>query len=79
MSKSLEVSEIIAKLAGFKVSEISDDSNLRDDLGMDSLDGVELVMLLEEKFDIEIPDENLEKFETAGDVIRYIEKKTGRE
>ncbi|WP_300792806.1 MULTISPECIES: acyl carrier protein, partial [Helicobacter] len=45
-----------------------------DDLGADSLDVVELVMALEEKFEIEIPDEEAEKIQTVGDVVAYIEK-----
>ena len=45
-----------------------------EDLGADSLDTVELVMAFEEEFDIEVPDEEAEKLQTVGDVIRYIEE-----
>lgn len=75
MSKSLKVSEIIAKHANMKVSEISDDSNLQDDLGLDSLDIVEVVLELETEFGIEIPDEDADKFSTVGSVIKYVEGK----
>jgi acyl carrier protein len=46
-----------------------------DDLGADSLDTVELIMALEEEFNIEIPDEDAEKMKTVGDAIKYIEEK----
>ena len=46
-----------------------------DDLGADSLDTVELIMALEEEFNIEIPDEDAEKMSTVGDAVKYIETK----
>ena len=52
---------------------VKEDSKFIEDLGADSLDVVELVMALEEKFDIEIPDEEAEKILTVGDAISYIE------
>ena len=54
-------------------AEVKEDSKFIEDLGADSLDVVELVMALEEKFDIEIPDEEAEKILTVGDAISYIE------
>ena len=48
-----------------------------DDLGADSLDIVELVMSLEEEFDIEIPDDDAEKIQTIGDAIAYVKEKSG--
>ena len=48
-----------------------------DDLGADSLDTVELIMALEEEFNVEIPDEDAEKMKTVGDAIKYIEEKAG--
>jgi len=50
-----------------------------DDLGADSLDALELIMAFEEEFDMEIPDEYVEKFVTVGDVVEYIEKHRGEE
>ena len=47
-----------------------------DDLGADSLDTVELIMALEEEFNVEIPDEDAEKMKTVGDAIKYIEEKS---
>jgi acyl carrier protein len=52
--------------------EIRMDSSFADDLGADSLDIVELIMALEEEFDMEIPDEDAEKISTVGDVVEYI-------
>ncbi|MDD2358633.1 MAG: acyl carrier protein, partial [Thiovulaceae bacterium] len=52
-----------------------EDSKFVEDLGADSLDVVELVMALEEKFDIEIPDDEAEKIQTVKDVMNYIESK----
>ena len=54
-------------------AEVKEDSKFIEDLGADSLDVVELVMALEEKFDIEIPDEDAEKILTVADAIKYIE------
>lgn len=54
-------------------AEVKEDSKFIEDLGADSLDVVELVMALEEKFEIEIPDEEAEKILTVGDAIAYIE------
>ena len=53
------------------------DSALSDDLGADSLDVVDMVMSLEEEFDMEIPDEEIETMKTVGDIVKYIESKNG--
>ena len=55
---------------------INDDTDLADDLGADSLDVVDLVMTLEEEFDIEIPDEDIETMTTVGEIVEYISSKT---
>ena len=55
--------------------EITEDTNLKDDLNADSLDVFELVMALEEVFGTEIPSEDLEKLETVGDVMEYLAAK----
>ena len=55
------------------VAEVTEDASFIDDLGADSLDTVELVMALEEKFGVEIPDEDAEKITTVKEAITYIE------
>lgn len=69
------VNEIIAEQLGVKKEEIKPESSFIDDLGADSLDTVEVVMALEEEFNIEIPDEDAEKITTVGEATRYIEEK----
>lgn len=56
---------------------ITEDAELVNDLGINSIDLAELSMICEEKFDIEIEDEDMHKFITVGDVVDYLEKKTG--
>jgi acyl carrier protein len=64
---------LIARQLGIYEAEISLSSNFMDDLGADSLDTVELVMLLEDEFDIEIPDDVATELYTVGDVSNYLE------
>lgn len=73
--KSVEqrVKDIIVQQLNVKPEEVKDDAKFIEDLGADSLDTVELVMALEEEFDKEIPDEEAEKLQSVGDVIKYIE------
>ncbi|MCB1171724.1 MAG: acyl carrier protein [Leptospiraceae bacterium] len=59
---------------GVDESEVTPEAHFIDDLGADSLDTVELVMALEEEFGVEISDEDAEKIQTVGDVIKYIEE-----
>ncbi|HEY5522827.1 MAG: acyl carrier protein [Desulfuromonadaceae bacterium] len=66
------VKEIVAEQLGVEESQVLTESSFMDDLGADSLDTVELVMALEEEFDIEIPDEDAEKIQTVNDAIEYI-------
>ncbi len=68
-----EVSEVVAEQLGVDVAEVTEDASFIDDLGADSLDTVELVMALEEKFGVEIPDEDAEKITTVKEAITYIE------
>jgi len=77
MSMAVEdkVKSIIAEQLGVKPEEVTPAASFVDDLGADSLDTVELIMALEEEFNIEIPDEDAEKMKTVGDVIKYIEEK----
>lgn len=67
-----KVRDIIAEQLGLDPEEITMESSFIDDLGADSLDIVELIMALEEEFDIEIPDEDAEKIKTVGDVVEYL-------
>ena len=67
-----KLKEIIADKLGVNEDEITMESTFIDDLGADSLDIVELMMSLEEELEIEIPDEDAEKFKTVGDVVEYI-------
>lgn len=71
-----KVKSIIADQLGLDASEIKMESSFIDDLGADSLDIVELVMALEEEFDIEMPDEEAEKIKSVGDVVNYIKAHT---
>ena len=68
-----EVKKTIAEELEVDEAQISMESIIVDDLGADSLDVVELIMRLEEKFDIEIPDEDAEKIQTVGDAVNFIE------
>lgn len=68
-----DVKEVVVEQLDCDASEIKEESRFIEDLGADSLDVVELVMALEEKFDIEIPDEDAEKILTVADAIAYIE------
>ncbi len=74
MSVDERVKGIVAEQLGISVDEISNDSSFIDDLGADSLDTVELVMSLEEEFDIEISDEEAENISTVQTAIDYINK-----
>jgi len=66
------VKEIVAEQLGVDEAQVNNESSFMDDLGADSLDTVELVMALEEEFDIEISDENAEKIQNVQDAIDYI-------
>ena len=68
------VKDIIVEQLGVKKDQVTEEASFIDDLGADSLDTVELVMALEEEFNIEIPDEEAEKIQTVGEAINYINK-----
>ena len=72
MSIEERVKKIVAEQLGSGEDEITNESSFIDDLGADSLDTVELVMALEEEFDIEIPDEDAEKIATVQAAIDYV-------
>jgi len=66
------VKQIVAEQLGVDEDQVTNDASFMDDLGADSLDTVELVMALEEEFDIEISDEDAEKIQTVQDAVDYI-------
>lgn len=73
MSIADKVKSIIVDQLGVEEEEVQMEASFVDHLGADSLDIVELVMALEEEFDLEIPDEDAEKIRTVGEAIKYIQ------
>ena len=69
-----KVREILMDQLDVEEDAVTMDSNIQNDLGADSLDIVDLVMSLEEEFDCEIPDEEIENIKTVGDIVKYIEE-----
>jgi acyl carrier protein len=72
------VKEIIVEHLGVGVNEVTDNASLVDDLGADSLDQVELVMAIEEEYDIAIPDEEAEEIKTVQQAVSCVSKKVGK-
>ncbi len=72
MSVENKVKEIVAEQLNVEMSELELNKSFLNDLGADSLDIVELVMAMEEEFELEIPDEDAEKIQTVGDAVKYI-------
>jgi acyl carrier protein len=71
------IQSIVADQLGVEPAEVTKDASILDDLGADSLDVVELVMILEEAFDIEVPDDAVEEMRTIGDIQRFVESHVG--
>ena len=69
-----KITAILSSQFDIEESEITAETNIRDDLGADSLDLVDMLMSLEDEFDVEIPDDEIEKLATVGDVVTYIEE-----
>ena len=69
------IREIVVEQLGVSADEVVAEASFIDDLGADSLDIVELVMAMEESFDVEIPDEDAEKMLTVGSAIKYLKGK----
>ena len=69
-----KVKDIIVEQLGVAENTVTLEASFIDDLGADSLDIVELIMALEEEFDMEIPDEDAEKVVSVGDVVEYIKE-----
>ena len=68
-----KVKELIAEQLDVKADDITETSNIQDDLGADSLDVVDLVMALEDEFDVEIPEDQVENIKTVGDIVKFID------
>ena len=77
MSLERRVQEIIVEQLGVSAEEAVPQASFIEDLGADSLDIVELVMAMEEEFDVEIPDEDAEKLSTVGAAVEYLREKLG--
>jgi len=67
-----KVRRILEEQLGFEEEDITMESSISNDLGADDLDKVEIIMSIEEEFDIEIPDSDVEKLNTVGDYVEYI-------
>jgi acyl carrier protein len=71
-----KVKDIIVEQLGVNPEQVTPAASFIEDLGADSLDTVELVMAFEEEFGVEVPDEDAEKLQTVGDVVKYIEERS---
>ncbi len=76
MTVEERVKNIIVEQLDVEVDQVTPDASFVDDLGADSLDIVELVMTMEEEFDLEIPDEDAEKIKSVGDVVEYVQTRS---
>ena len=70
-----EITDIIVQLLGVSKQDVKEESNFQKDFGADSLDGVEFIMKLEEKYNIDIPDDDAEEMTNVGKVVDYVIKK----
>lgn len=70
-----KIKDIIVEQLDVEEDAVTMESSITEDLGADSLDVVDLVMSIEESFDVEIPDEEVENIKTVGDIVKYIENK----
>lgn len=70
-----KIKDIIVEQLDVEEDAVTVEASITDDLGADSLDVVDLVMSIEESFDVEIPDEEVENIKTVGDIVKYIENK----
>jgi len=73
-----KVRDIIVEQLGVTAEQVTPNASFIEDLGADSLDTVELVMAFEEEFGVEVPDEDAEKLQKVGDVVKYIEEKQAK-
>ncbi len=70
-----KVRDIIVDQLGVEAEAVTNETHLMKDLEADSLDAVEIIMAIEEEFDIEVPDEDAEKFQKVGDIVKYVEER----
>ncbi|MCC8074083.1 MAG: acyl carrier protein [Clostridiales bacterium] len=70
-----KIKEILLEQFDIEEAEITNDSLLVEDLGADSLDAIDIVMSVEDEFKVEVPDEIIEKMETVGDIVSFVESK----
>ncbi|MGN0710661.1 MAG: acyl carrier protein [Anaerovoracaceae bacterium] len=70
-----KIKAIIVEQLSVDEDEVTMDTHLMKDLEADSLDAVEIIMAIEDEFDIEVPDEDAEKFQCVGDIVKYVEEK----
>ncbi len=68
-----KIREILCQQLDIEEDTVTMESSIIDDLGADSLDVVDLLMTMEDEFDIEVPDEDVEKMKTVGDLVKYVE------
>ena len=71
-----KIKSIIVEQLGVGEAQVAMDTHLMKDLEADSLDAVEIIMAIEDEFDLEVPDEAAEKFQTVGDIVKYVEENT---
>ena len=69
-----KIKDIIIEQLQVEESDVNMDTNLMKDLSADSLDAVEIIMAIEDEYGIELPDEEAEKMQTVGDLVRYVEE-----
>lgn len=70
-----KVKEIIVEQLSVEADKVTSETNLMKDLEADSLDAVEIIMAIEDEFEIEVPDDDAEKFQTVADIVKYVEEK----
>lgn len=68
-----KIADIIVKQLGTDIDEITENTNIMDDLGADSLDVVEMLMAIEESFGVSVPDEEIPNLKTVRDIVEYVE------
>lgn len=70
-----KVKEVVAEQLGVEIGELTEATSMKNDLNADSLDLFQIIMALEEAFEIEIPTEDVESIDTIGDIQKYLEKR----
>ena len=71
-----KIKAIIVEQLGVEEAQVAMETHLMKDLEADSLDAVEIIMAIEDEFDLEVPDEAAEKFQSVGDIVKYVEENT---